>query len=87
MRRCDCHFLNVSVLEYLLEVSKLKYFECAFRELVKACGYTKATMYAVSPLMISTVKKGATKDKQKYLNNVAFLDRGSAVSENIIGVA
>ena len=35
---------------------------------MKACGFTKSTLYAIHPLMSQTVRKGATRDKKKYLN-------------------
>ena len=55
--------------------------------MTKSCGFTKATCYALTPLMISTFKKGATKDKMKYCNAIPFKDNMTSHTENILGVA
>lgn len=44
-------------------------------------------MYALSPLMAQTVRKGATKDKQKYLNTIDYADKASGVREKLVGIA
>ena len=62
-------------------------YVASFSELAKACGYTKATMYALSPLMAQTVRKGATKEKMKYLNGVSYADKATGTKEKLIGVA
>ena len=56
-------------------------------ELCKACGYTKATMYALSPIMKQTMRKNAKKEHSKYLNMVPYMDRGTGSSEKLVGVA
>lgn len=56
-------------------------------ELTKVCGFTKATLYGLDSLMALTFKKGASKDKQKYLNNVEFLDSITSLTTPLIGVA
>ena len=55
--------------------------------MTKSCGFTKATCYALTPLMISTFKKGATKDKMKYCNTIPYKDNMTSHTENILGVA
>mmetsp|Transcript_28650 Transcript_28650/g.38197 ORF Transcript_28650/g.38197 Transcript_28650/m.38197 type:complete len:93 (+) Transcript_28650:633-911(+) len=44
-------------------------------DLTKVCGYTKATLYALDPLMQTTFKKAATKDKMKYCNMIGYKDQ------------
>ena len=57
-------------------------------ELSKACGFTKATMYALSPIMKQTLRKTATKQHlKKFLNTVPYLDRGTGSSEKLVAVA
>ena len=58
-----------------------------FSDLTKSCGFTKATCYALTPLMINTFKKGSTKDKLKYCNTIAYKDNMTSHKENILGVA
>ena len=58
-----------------------------YSELVKICGFVKASIYAIHPLVCQTVKKGATKDKLKYLNTIDFQDKATGNYEKIIGVA
>ena len=44
-------------------------------------------MYALSPLMIQSVKKGVGKDKQKYVSNVKFVDKVTSGQEQYVAVA
>ena len=44
-------------------------------------------MYALDSLMNQTFRKGATKEKLKYLNSVTFIDRITSLSETLTGVA
>ena len=37
--------------------------------------------------MAQTVRKGATKDKQKYLNTIDYADKASGVREKLVGIA
>ena len=56
-------------------------------ELNKACGFTKATLYALHPMMQMTVKKGATKEKKKYINIIDYQDQATGTHDKIVGVA
>ena len=63
------------------------YFICNNSELQKACGFTKSSLYAIHPLMRQTVRKGATREKKKYLNVVEFRDKSTGNIDKIVGVA
>ena len=54
---------------------------------MKACGFTKSTLYAIHPLMSQTVRKGATRDKKKYLNVVEYRDKSTGNVDKIVGIA
>ena len=55
--------------------------------MTKVCNFTKATCYALDPLMIQTFKKGATKDKMKYCNTIGYKDNMTSHTDNILGVS
>ena len=54
---------------------------------MKVCGLTKASLYAIHPLMVQTVRKGATRDKKKYLNAIDYRDQSTGNIDKIDGVA
>lgn len=55
--------------------------------MVKACGFTKATMYSLDNLMKEAFKRGLTREKVKYCNSVPFKDVMTAQNFRLIGVA
>ena len=60
---------------------------CVKSALVKTCGYVKATVYAIHPMVCQTVRKGATKEKKKYLNAIDQQDKVTGNFVKIVGVA
>lgn len=55
--------------------------------LTKFCNFTKATVYALDPLMQATFKKGLTKDRRKYCTTVSYKDAKMGAAQNLLGVA
>ena len=50
-------------------------------------GFTKVTMYALTPILKQTVRKGVTKDKLKYINMVNYDDSMSGSTEKLCAIA
>lgn len=56
-------------------------------EITKANGFTKATFYAITPILKQTIRKGAMKDKAKYFNSITYKDNHSGEISQITGIA
>ena len=54
--------------------------------MTKACGFAKATMYTLSPLLKETFKRGLTKEKLRYCHTVTYKDEMTARPQQILGV-